>query len=319
MSWFTNAFKSVGKGLAAGAGAIKKIPVVGKPLASVYNLGIAPVSLAADIASGTRLDHALVGHFKAQIRDIKTVGPYAATVVSFVPGVGQGVSGVMGAALAIADGKPLTSIVTAAIKQAVPGGPLAQSAFDAAAAVAQGKSLSESALQALPIDDTQKDALKTAMRVVNDVRQGKKVANIVYEEAVRKLPPDVGKAVSIGMAVGHAAVIQKAASKVKVGGAAVPFVVRAGETSPAPHVALVEGVAASDRLLHAYNGKKTPAEREHAVAVIAATKKAAQGTGPHAVAARNGLTLLRKRAAAHRVAARFEVDHKGFVRVRRAS
>src|SRR6266576_223749 len=122
MSWFTKAFKSVGHALGDAGKVIKKVPLVGKPLASVYNLGIAPVSLAVDIASGTRLDHALVSNFKAQIRDIKTVGPYAATVVSFVPGVGQGVSGAMAAALAIADGKKLTDVVTEAVAGAVPGG-----------------------------------------------------------------------------------------------------------------------------------------------------------------------------------------------------
>jgi hypothetical protein len=81
-----------------------------------------------------------VDNFKGQIADIKTIAPYAAQVVTFVPGVGQGVGAAMAAATALASGQPLSAAVLNGIKGAIPGGQLAQSAFGAVQAVAAGKS-----------------------------------------------------------------------------------------------------------------------------------------------------------------------------------
>ena len=318
MSWFTKAFKSVGKVVAAPGKLLKKIPVVGKPLASVYNIGVAPVGFATSVASGANVSKAAVGTFQAQLSGVKELTPYVQTVVSFVPVLGTGLSSTMAAALAIADGKKLTTALVEAAAAAVPGGPVAQGAFRAATSVMQGKKLSESAFAALPIPDNQKSALKQALVVVDKVRQGKKVEDVVLETALKQLPPEVAAAVQSGLAVGQAHVIQTAAAQLGVGGKAAPFIVHAGGKGAVPAVALAEGVQASDRLLAAYSGKGSPADKAHAVATVNATKKLAASKSPHAVAARNGLTLLEKRAAAMRVAGRFEVDGKGCVRHRRA-
>ena len=188
---------------------IKKVPIVGSPLASVYGVAIAPAALAESIASGARLDHALINNFKGQVADLKAIAPYAATVVSFVPGVGQGVSGAMGAALALANGQPLSAAVMSGIQGAVPGGTLAKGAFGAAAKLAQGKGIDEAALSALPLPDAQKAALKTALSVAAKISKGEKVSDTILTSALKQLPPDVAKAVHVGMAVGHAAKIQK--------------------------------------------------------------------------------------------------------------
>jgi hypothetical protein len=317
MSWFTKAFRSIGNAVRSGGTVLKKIPVVGRPLASVYNIGVAPVTFATSVASGANVSKAALANFQGQIRGIKELTPYVQTVVSFVPGVGSGVSGAMAAALAIADGKKLTDVLVEAAAHSVPGGPLAQGAFRAATSVMQGKAIDAGALAALPIPAEQKAALKQALTVVDKVRQGKKVDDVVLESALKQLPPEVSAAVQSGLAVGQAQKIQAAVKQVGVGGKAAPFLVHAGD-HPVASVALAEGVAASDRLLAAYNGKAGPAEKAHAVATIQATKAAAATKGPHAVAAGNALTLLAKRAAAKRVAQRFEVDTKGCVRYRRA-
>lgn len=259
--------------------AIRKIPVVGAPLASVYGVAIAPAALAESIASGARLDHALINNFKGQIADIKAIAPYAQTVVSFVPGVGQGVSGAMGAALALSNGQPLSAALVSGIKGAIPGGQLAQSAFGAATALAQGKRLDEAALSALPLPDAQKDALKTALSVATKISKGQKVADVVLTEALKKLPPDVSKAVHVGLAVGHAVTIQKKS-----------------------HVA-------AKKVTNVLNGvnSKDPSKRKAALAAVAKTQSASEKGDPHAAAM---LSLLGKHAAAQRVKRRFRVHAK---------
>jgi hypothetical protein len=259
--------------------AIKKIPVVGSPLAAVYGVAVAPASLAESIASGARLDHALIGNFKDQIADIKTIAPYATTVISFVPGVGQGVSGAMGAALALANGQPLSAALVSGIKGAIPGGAIAQSAFGAATALANGKRLDEAALSALPLPDSQKAALKTALGVATKLAKGEKVQDVVLTTALAQLPPDVAKAVHVGIAVGHAAKIQKTS-----------------------HVA-------AKKVTNVLNGvnSRDPDKRKAALAAVAKTQAASEKGDPHAAAM---LTMLGKHAAAQRVTRRFRVHAK---------
>lgn len=259
--------------------ALKKIPVVGSPLASVYGVAIAPAALAESIASGQRIDKALIGNFKAQIQDIKTLAPYATTVVSFVPGVGQGLGAAMAAATALADGQPLSSAVLKGIKGAIPGGQLAQSAFGAVTAVASGKGLDQVALGALPLPDEQKAALKTALNVASKISKGQRVDAVVMEEALKRLPPEVSKAVHVGLAVGHAANIQKKS-----------------------HVAAKKVV----KVLNGVNSKD-PKQRKAALVAVAITQSKAEKGDPKAAAM---LTMLGRHAAAQRVKRRFRVDGK---------
>jgi hypothetical protein len=259
--------------------ALKKVPVIGAPLASVYGVAIAPAALAEDLARGARIDHALVNNFKGQVADIKTLAPYATTVVSFVPGVGQGVSGAMAAALALADGQPLGSAVLKGIKGAIPGGQLAQSTFGAVQAVAQGKNISAAALASLPLPDAQKAALRTALDVAGKISRGQRVDDVVLTTALGKLPPDVQKAVHVGLAVGHAAVIQKKS-----------------------HVAAKKVT----KVLNGVNSSN-PKRRKAALVAVAKTQGKAEKGDPKAAAM---LTFLGRHAAAQRVKRRFRVDGK---------
>lgn len=259
--------------------AIKKVPVVGSPLAAVYGVAIAPAALAESLAKGQRVDKALVENFKGQIADIKTIAPYAQTVVSFVPGVGQGVGAAMAAATALANGQPLSAAVLNGIKGAIPGGQLAQSAFGAVTAVASGKGLDQIALGALPLPPEQKAALKTALSVASKISKGERVDAIVMEEALKRLPPEVSKAVHTGLAVGHAANIQKKS-----------------------HVAAKKVV----KVLNGVNSKN-PKERKAALVAVALTQGKAEKGDAKAAAM---LTLLGRHAAAQRVKRRFRVNGK---------
>lgn len=75
--------------------------------------------------------------------------PYVQSVLSFVPGVGTGISAALGAAQALADGRRIDEAIVAAAKSAIPGGPLAATAFDAAWGLAHGRPIESVALEAL--------------------------------------------------------------------------------------------------------------------------------------------------------------------------
>jgi hypothetical protein len=75
--------------------------------------------------------------------------PYVQSVISFVPGVGTGISAALGAAQALADGRPIDEAIIAGAKSAIPGGPLAQMAFDSAWGLAHGRPIDSAVLGAL--------------------------------------------------------------------------------------------------------------------------------------------------------------------------
>lgn len=83
------------------------------------------------------------------IRAAGPVMPYVTSVLSVVPGVGSGVSAALGAAQALADGRPITDALMAGVRNAIPGGPIAQIAFDATRGLVQGKGINTIALEAL--------------------------------------------------------------------------------------------------------------------------------------------------------------------------
>jgi len=212
--WLKKAVNSAGSGLVHGinaaGSAIGKVPVVGGGLKGVFSVVASPLKLTGNIANGRRLDRAMMDHFHDQLGAAKDVAPYAQTVVSFVPGVGNIASGAIGAGIALAKGQPISEALIEATKGALPGGALAKSAFDAAHAVVQGKPIEEIGLSAIPgLDDTQKKALVTAARAAKDIAAGKNVAHSVYEQSVKQLPAAAQKALAVGVALSHGANLQK--------------------------------------------------------------------------------------------------------------
>lgn len=124
-----------------------KIPVIGPLTHIVSEAAAAPANVAVSIASGERLDHVAVDALKAQLKIVKDVAPYAQTVVSFVPGIGTGVSAAIGAGAALAEGQSITQAAKAAIRGAIPGGPIAAAGFDLATKVASGENVAKAALE----------------------------------------------------------------------------------------------------------------------------------------------------------------------------
>lgn len=173
--------------------AISKIPVVGDIAHIAGEAVAAPFNLVKNIASGERLDHALVGALKDQVQIVKDVAPYAETVVSLVPGIGTGVAAMIGAGAALAEGKGIDEIGKAAIKGALPGGPAAAAVFDTAAKIAGGENVTKAALESarnlVPAGPLQK-----AFDIGTAVATGEKLQNVVAR-GVMSLAPDAIQAV----------------------------------------------------------------------------------------------------------------------------
>lgn len=158
------------------AAVTSQIPVVGDVTRIMSEATSSPIHLASQIAQGANVSKATLGYVKEQIKVVKDAAPYAQTVISLVPGVGPGVSAAMSAGIALAEGKSINEIAKAAIRGALPGGPLAQAAFDTALKVAAGGN----------------------------------VAKSVLEGARAALPPEAQKAFDIGLAVATGENIQNA-------------------------------------------------------------------------------------------------------------
>lgn len=211
-------FSAISKGIAKGAGsvggALSKVPIVGSGLHAVYDAGISgPISLAANVASGQRIDKAALGSLKATLKDTKDLAPYVQTVISVVPGVGQGVSGAIGAASALASGKNISQALLEGAKGALPGGPIAKASFDIASAGVQGKPISEVALAALPLSNDQKKMVVASVHAARDIAHGKRVDESVFNAGKALLPKDAQAALVTGVALAHAKNLQDLASK----------------------------------------------------------------------------------------------------------
>jgi hypothetical protein len=192
-----------------GLSQLKHIPVIGGGLKSLSDMTIgAPFAMAEKILSGQRLDKVALNTIKEQVKAVKGVAPYVQTVMSFVPGVGQGVAGVIGASMALASGQPITQALVEGVKGALPGGPLAKAAFNAAQGVMQGKPVDKIFIAALPISDQQRQLITAGLNTAKSLAHGERVDATLLNNALAALPADVKKAVTVGMALGHGQVLQ---------------------------------------------------------------------------------------------------------------
>lgn len=201
------------------AGQIAKVPLFGSVLKAASSLALLPASSAQALLDGRRIDRVAVDTFKGALSSAQTLAPYVQTVISFVPGIGQGISAGIGGGLALAQGQTITEAMLAAAKGAIPGGPLVQAAFSVASDAMQGKPLSQIAINALPVSPQAKQALMQGLQAARDIAAGRNVATTVLDNALRALPPQYQKAVQVGVALGHAKNLQQAASAAVQGAA----------------------------------------------------------------------------------------------------
>jgi hypothetical protein len=190
--------------------AIKRVPVLGTLAGAATSLALLPARAASQLVQGKRIDRIAIDNFKHAIKDVRAVAPYVQTVLSVVPGVGQGISAGLGGALALANGQPISEALLAAAKSAVPGGPAAQAAFSVASDVMQGKPVSTVMVNALPVSPQAKRALLQGLGAAKALAEGKNVAQTVIDTAMHQIPPQYQKAVQVGVALGHAKNLQQA-------------------------------------------------------------------------------------------------------------
>lgn len=293
---------------------LKQIPVVGAPAAAVTSLTLAPVKVANGVISGQRLDKIALGQLKDGVSAATTIAPYAQTVLSIVPGVGTGAAGVIGAATALAKGKPITDAVVEGIRGSLPGGPVAQAAFNAAYAGVQGKPITAVALAAVPIPDDSKKLIVAGINATRDIANGKRVDEAIVKRALAVAPPDVRKALQVGMAVSQGKNLQKAVIMAAKGAVPMPALV----VNSAKNVATAKQLA--DSVIKGVNRKvrspKDKAVKAKAQAILKTTNAAALKHKDPKVrqAAANGLTLMKRRAAQLKARKRWKLDARGFAR-----
>jgi hypothetical protein len=131
--------------------AISKAKAAVSSVARTVAAPVASVAHAASRLAPKRLTSAIGRLSKLPGQLARLPGPLlplAATVASFVPGAGSGVAAGLMAANALAQGKSLAAVALEAARGSLPGGPLAQQAFNGAVALSQGKSLTEATIQA---------------------------------------------------------------------------------------------------------------------------------------------------------------------------
>jgi hypothetical protein len=120
----------------------------------------------------------------------------AQVVISFVPGIGQGINAAVAAGAALARGENITDALVTGVKNALPGGPVAAAGFDAAvaagSAIARGESIGDAALAgtraALPSEEA-KRAFDVGLAVV----QGRNLQQALVR-ATASLAPAATKA-----------------------------------------------------------------------------------------------------------------------------
>jgi len=190
--------------------AVSKVPVLGTIVNATNQIALSPIQVTQAVLEGGRIDKVMLNNFKQTLNSVKTLGPYIQTVISFVPGIGTGVSAAIGAGLALAEGKNITEAMVAGVRGAIPGGPAAAAAFDVAKAAIERKPIDQIALAALPIPPQQKQLLSQGLNAVKDIAAGKNVAHSIVDNAIKALPPQYAKAVQIGLAMGQAKNLQEA-------------------------------------------------------------------------------------------------------------
>jgi hypothetical protein len=266
-----------------------KIPVIGPLANSAISIMNAPANLVTAIASGERIDKAVLNNLKQALKDVKAIAPYAQTVLSFVPGVGSGLSAALGASLALASGQNITAALKAGVMSAIPGGPMVQTAAGIAADALQGKNIATSVINNLPIAPEAKLALVAGLHAAQQIAQGKNVATSLLDNALHALPPAYQKAIQVGVAIGHAKSLQDAATGAVSAAAELAGNFKAGQAAATALRQLPAGIPRPAQLMQAI--QKANEARASMSRVVSAANQGHAAAQQIVAAMRNPLPL----------------------------
>jgi hypothetical protein len=190
------AVKSVAQTVSKAANAVGKIPILGdisRAGIGALRLSMGPAAIALDVGSrlarGEKLGAALKGAAMGQVDAVRDQLKLAEMVAPFIPGIGAGVGAALGAANALAAGQPINEAIFAAARGAIPGGRIAQVAFDTAKSLAQGKNVTEALLTTARNQLPGGPAARAAFDGALALAQGKKLQDAAFAAAGRLLPP----------------------------------------------------------------------------------------------------------------------------------
>lgn len=210
------AIETVADGIADGINAIAdlvgKIPIIGGVFHGLLTIVGAPFRAMDALLQGRRIDDIVLGEFKDIVSGIRDIAPLAQSIISFIPGIGQGISGAIGGAIALANGANLSDALVEGLKDAMPGGPIARAALEAVEGAVRGEnvlaSIEHAVLSQLPPE------VMTALTLVEKIAEGENVltaaALAAIEEARGYLPDYAQIGLDIGLAVGQGRRLQDA-------------------------------------------------------------------------------------------------------------
>lgn len=145
------------------------------------------VKMGGAVLRGENLLAAAKLAMQAGIADVREAARFAAMVAPFVPGIGTGIGAALGAANALASGRPISEAMVAAVRGSIPGGALAQAAFDVSTNLVKGQRIDRALVGAarnqLPPGPAQA-AFDTGLAIA----QGKKLQEAMLAGAGRLLP-----------------------------------------------------------------------------------------------------------------------------------
>lgn len=171
------------------------------------------VDTAMSTARGENVLKAMQQAAQGQIGDLRKSLQFAAMVAPFIPGLGTGVAAALGAANALAAGQPITDALIAAARSAVPGGAIAQVAFDTAVKMAKGKNIGDALLNSARAQLPGGPAAQAAFDAALALAKGRNIQDAAFAAAGRLLPPSpyAADALSFVKKVASGQNIQKAA------------------------------------------------------------------------------------------------------------
>jgi hypothetical protein len=197
------AIKWVAKGVQQLGKLLSKIPIIGGLLKGILQIWTAPITFANAIARGTRLDKALLKTFRSVMGGFAEGMKWATTIISVIPGIGPVCSAVLGTAVSLAQGQPITEALKNGLLSAIPGGPLAKAAFETGIAVFQGKNPEQIGLAAVgalagvvgvPIPDGIKKTMATGIDMTHKLANGQVISPDFLKNVSGQLPSVMGKA-----------------------------------------------------------------------------------------------------------------------------
>lgn len=199
--FISDAVNTVGKTASDVGNAVVKVG--GNIAKGVGNILVAPFTVVDGLIHGKRIDQAFLDSFKTALSGIQEIAPYAQTIIALVPGIGPVVSGAIGAALAIAEGKPIDEILISAVAGAIPGGPFVKTAYDMGKAALEHKPLLETIEKGVGdlagslgavIPDSAKDLLQSGLDAATKTAAGIGVDLDTVAKVIDSIPDPIKKA-----------------------------------------------------------------------------------------------------------------------------